>query len=394
MAISTYVTHGLLNAWQHYMKANAWHFNSIDGAGTQAPLADPGDVLYVQPERDIIAEGIVNALSMASRYLGFFHRPVYVRETIPFTSGWPGTYGAMVRARWRHIQAVGRRATQLLGDGNTAIVYSDEDGDGVDDTATITITDAAIASISDPTEIQAFFRTADSLAPVEADERWQIEPLRVEISGTTATLTGHRSLFVSPALWRLPYRSPNYNSSSKNSGTTTDAANFITNVAIYRVYPDSAGAVRFHMTSARNCATCAVDYCDGTATIQDAENGYLRVCSDCATGVCVGYTKAVEIHYLAGYPLDAITGQPDSALTIAILRLANTLMSYEPQDTKDALSRQWLHDFELMPAAELAPDVINNPFGLRRGQIAAFRTLKNYRAVRASAMVYGNVAHG
>lgn len=385
MAVSEQLTYTLLNSWQRRMKANAWHFAGISGVGVNAPLSDPGDIVYVQPEREILAEGIVNALGIAVPFLGFYHRPVYIRQEIQFTSGWPGAHGKIVRLKRRHIQAVGKRGTTLIAGGNASVVYSDRDLDGVDEWATVTVT--LPAGVTDPAEVQAFFKQSDSLNTNTADERWQIEPLQVSISGTTATLQGHKSLFVNPALWRFPYRAPNYNSSSKNTGTTTDAADFVTNVDVYRIYPDATGAVVFYSTPTEHCTDCEYSTSEGTAIVASGELGTIRLCSDCSVTPCLGYTRKVVIWTLAGYPLDPVTGLPEAALETAMIRLANSEMPYEPTDLSDVVARTWLHDWTLTPPSELPPDLVNNPFGVKRGQVAAYRTMLQYKSVTAGAQL-------
>lgn len=382
MAVSRQPVHTLLNAWQRYMHVNPWHFNQVSGKGTQAPLSRPGQLVYVAPDWDTLTTGILNALALAVPYLGTFHRPVYAFEDIRL-DGWPGSYGAQLRTKYSHVQAIGKRGTALL-EAAAAIVYSDVGGDGINNVATIT---ASVPSGTLASEIQVFFKQSDSLSTITADERWQIEPLTVSVTGTTATITGHRSLFANPALWRRPFNSPNYNRSSINHGDTTDAADFITEVDVYRIFPDETDAVTFLSTPTPNCGNCQYHETVGRAYVYNGERGLVKVCSDCTA--CTGYPRYVRLHYLAGLPLDPMTGLPNPTAETAFIQLANAEMPWQISDFSEEMLRTWLHDWEITPQGELPPELVNNPFGVRRGQVAAFRKLSTLARPVGGALVGG-----
>lgn len=387
MAVSETLTHKLLNVWPGYMQVNPWHFNQISGPGAYAPLAEPGDIVYVQPDRDNIAEGLNAAIALAVPYLKTFHRPVYVSETIPFTSGWPGHYGASVKARYRHIQAVGVRGNTVI-EAAAPVVFSDDgSGGGVDNLATVTVT--LPAGVTDPTEVRVFFKQSDSLSVIEADDRFEIEPLKVSISGTTATITGPRWLFVNPALWREPFREPNYNRSSINNGVTTNPADFVTEVDVYRIYPDATGAVTYHTTPAPNCSDCSYTDVAGTGYVKHSELGLLQLCSDCVGWPCVGYVRTVTVHYLAGIPLDPLTLRPDRNIERAFIRLGNAKLPTVPADNTIGASSRWLSDFMTYPSGELPPNLLNNPFGVKVGEVEAFRALDPYAPFGGGALMVG-----
>lgn len=382
MAVSSQRTYTLLNAWQRRMHVNIWHFNQISGMGTQAPLSAPGQLVYVAPDWDTLASGITNALALAVPFLGTFHRPVYVYEDIRL-SRWPGSWGAELKTKYRHVQAIGRRGATLL-EGAVAIVFSDVGGDGIDNTATITATVPAGTLAS---EIQVFFKQSDSLATEAADERWQIEPLTVSVSGTTATITGHRALFANPSLWRRPFNSPNYNRSSINHGNTTIPADFVTEVDVYRIYPDETDAVTFLTTPTPNCGNCAYTETPGSAFVYNSEHGLVKVCSDCTSFPCSGHPRYVRLHYLAGLPLDPVTGQTNATAETAFIQLANAEMPWQIADFTQDILRTWLEDWQITPSGELPPELLTNPFGVRKGQISAFRKLTTLARPAGGALI-------
>lgn len=374
MAVSTrQTTYGLLNAWAARTGVSIWQFNQVTGTGTDAPVSTPGNEVYIQPEREFLADAILQANAMAVKELRFNHRPVFVSETLQVSS-----FRALARQQFilshAYVDAIGTRGTSVISAG-ASVVYSDVDGDGVDDTATITVS----TSVTDATEVQVFFKAADSLAPA-ADERWQIEPLTVSISGGTATITGHRALFVKPSVWRNPTRSPNYNNASKNAASTTNAADFVTTVDVYRVYPDTTNAVTIN----------ANPYSSSPAAVQTAMTTYAgeAVISNPTLGLVILRPQTtvdienrpvnVTINYRAGYPLDTFSGLPDRALETAIIRLTNSLMpSRLPMTGVEA--RVYNDDDAKTTEVFISRQRFNNPFGTKQGAVAAWDIVSQYR---------------
>jgi hypothetical protein len=234
-------------------------------------------------------------------------------------------------------------------------------------------------TLTDVQEIQAFFRPADSLEDA-ADERWQIEPLKVVANGVTATLTGHPSLFVTPALWRTPYAAPNYNSASKIYGLTTDVTKFVTTVDVYRVYPDPANAITItcQNPSCSSCQPVTTTY-DGGGVILDSLQGALRLHpSNCCSG-CAGSwrgVRKVHIALQAGYPLNSL-GLVEAPLQLALVRLANAETPYK-LPTNDARENYWHGDIEVYPQGTLPPGLLENPLGVRVGQVEAWKIMMGY----------------
>lgn len=356
--------HRLLNAWASYNEVSIWNYNQIVGTGIDAPLSTPGQGIFVQPERDLILRGILQAYSMGTDYIGTFHRPDYTSQEFVLD---PHTWvrRQSIQTRHHHVQAIGQRATTLI-EASATVVYTDEDNDGIDETATITVP----TTVTDVTEIQTFFRVADG-AKAAADRRYEIEPLTVTLSGGNAIITGHRALFVKPSIWNVPYLAPNWNSSSKNYGSTTAPGNFVTEVDVYRVYPDATNAVAYSV--ARGCS-CGYKTEYGTANILNSRLGYLELCppSPCRCG----YFRSVTIHYQAGIPL-TVENTPDPTLELAFVRLTNAMIPRTPPNLTDNSIFVWVNDASPYPSGEALPAWENNPFGSRVGQIDAWRMMTN-----------------
>ena len=378
MAVSRVRTHGLLNKWPVYMDVNQWHFNQVSGSGDDAPVSSPGEFVYVQPERERIVQGFTKALGLAVPRIEFWPRPEYCYESIPVHYS---TFHRLhkLATKYRYVDAIGRRGLTVIQAAASVAYDNPDDPTDVDNRATITV--ALPAEVTDPHEVQVFFRAADSLGEAGA-EVWRIEPLDVTITGATATITGHRSLFVLPALWRQPYRSPNYNDASKNVGDVNDPAAFVTTVDVYRVYPDTTDAISIRCGPA-GCSPLELDTVAGEGYVYDGEAGLIGIdraeCYSCGPR----WQCIVDVWYRAGYPLDPATGQMDAQLEQAFIQLANAKMPLK-LTSGDLGTEVWFRDSRVYGQAELLDEDRKNPFGIEYGSVDAWRTLKNFR--RAASM--------
>lgn len=355
MAVSTVAnTHGLLAAWAEYMEVSPWGFNQVTGNGIDALLTNKSPKFFVQPERDNVARALASAMEQALKVTRFYPRPTFLNQKINLDPRRRFSRQDLY-TQYGYVKAIGRRATTLVAEDED-IVYSDSNGDSVDDLATITVT----TTVTDPAELHVFFRPADSLAPA-ADERWRIEPLRVSITAGTATITGHRALFVKPEVWRKPYDAPKYSDASKHTASPQVASDFVTQVDVYRVYADSTSAVMLGSTVI-------------SATIKNPTLGIIRVGTGDADplSTCEDY---VDVWYQAGYPLDAYTNDTEQSLKTAFARLANTLMPFKPT-TGDVRLGTFENDDGKRPEGYVPSAVWNNSLHeVKTGAIEAWKTL-------------------
>jgi len=300
------------------------------------------------------------------QYLNFYPRPTYQHARLYLQRGVP-IERQELRVPKGYLQAFGRRATALI-EANVNVTYSDENGDGVEETATITLT---LASDVATDEIQVFFRTADG-ALSAADDLWQIEPLRVVKSGLNVTITGQRALFVMPAIWAVDYSEPQF--INKASGDVNTPADFVTDVDVYRVYTDSTNAVIFNADPFYDCANVPLDgdvQYAGLGRIVDSAIGSFmpRSADSCA----LYYAETVDVWYLAGLPLE--NGLMARQLEKALVRLSNTLMGQTPSCFCDRVLNLWQYDTRMMKPEEGAQYWVDNPFGLAMGAIEAWKVI-------------------
>jgi hypothetical protein len=366
MAVSTYTNFKLLNAWQRIMGEEIFSFNQVTGTGVPRREGQP---VYLQPARDDIARSLYEAVEAWVGYSLYYPRPTYVTERIDLRGGDPYQMQTL-RLTWKHLVAFGSRGTTAIQAG-AAVVYSDANGDGINDTATITV---AAGSLTDTTEIQAFFTVSDG-APGAADERYEIEPLTVTLSGGNFILTGHRALFVEPnTIWDQPYDVDSGNYVAKNTADTQTAADFVTTVDVYRVSTDTTNAVQIvsddYLTNC-DCSATTSTQTAGGARIYDARQSIIQI-RPSACGCSRPY-EAVNVNYLAGLALVNNRVAPD--IEKALVRLANCFMWQEPCSLYEEVKNKWADDRLPTRQELLQPGDAANPFGIKNGQIAAWRGL-------------------
>ncbi len=235
--------------------------------------------------REAIAVAIQDAEMRITQYLGFKPLPIFEvdeRHEIPrphppelfarFARD-PSGLGSSVKLDYGHVVAGGieRRDAIAL---NQAVVYSDGDGDGYKETATLTFS----TSVVDPNEIALFF--TGQLGAAE----WEIRPITVTIAAGVATIVTRREQLVNPTLL------------VGFSGNAIDGdvdANFMPNLDVYRVWHDPSQQVQFLWEGA-------------------LFGGFLSTCGSCGDPTCATCYLSAQFGctLVRNYRLGLITSQP------------------------------------------------------------------------------------
>ena len=178
----------LLNRWPEIMHEVQWRFNQISGDGVrQVPNCQ--NHVYIQYERDYIAQALLDAAMQASNYLGYPPAPMWIEDEIVVIDRDLPWNGQTLSTHYGHVQAFGKRAASLI-EADVDVTYSKaSDASPVVDTATLATISGVEAIPAD--EIQVFFRVADGAAAAGSD-LWQIEGLTVQKSGDTGS-PAHRN---------------------------------------------------------------------------------------------------------------------------------------------------------------------------------------------------------
>lgn len=260
--------------------------------------------------REDVASAIATAEQNIASALGFPVAPFYISSD---QKPWPypkqGTqisYPPINLSNGMVIAAGHEAFTAVATD--RAVVYSDQDGDGVDDTATITILAAEMTAAAASYFELAVYPPSEYLDDTlyARDESWRIKPLTIHENPTTGvvTISGPRCMFVRPELWLT------------DDDILQDVdANFLSYVDIYRRYTDTSTQAQIvyragsgdNLVSCSSGAPCSESCQSACVQITHERTGEVRVIPATYSGGAYSlanfttYPSAVRVWYLAGY---------------------------------------------------------------------------------------------
>lgn len=416
-----------LATWIDMMGFHPFHAFGIAGTGDLA--VDTGcDTLirrYPWQNSDAasqleIAQAIETAERKLTDYLGYAPAPRYVTETlawpvradnqIPWAAAGSDGRRLTVKLREGEVRAVGVETLASISIG-AVVAYSDTDGDGIDDTFTIT----AATTITDTSQIAVYFSTADRFsgwgASDDLSSHWRVQPIQASISGGTVTVRGSKAQCVRP----IKYEGiANVGSNGLEPPT---AANFVTTLDIYRRYTGtdgntvatSQGVITWETAPAHGwwcyCGCNASDPYNGSpfdpaavaqavarVGIRDGTHGLVTPAEasyDTTSGIwsaldwsVCSQPDRVTIRYLAGYPLgsDGLMQEPFRTI---VARLAAAELARNVCGCAQANKQlyYWQHDLAQTARGDelfsISQQNLDNPFGTRRGQVYAYKAVQN-----------------
>lgn len=343
-----------------------------------------------------IADAIMSAEQKLKLVLGYSVAPDYEADELQFPEHYDPRLAHLSatdqKGRWLalqtkrgHVQALG--AVELSHIGNASVTLADADGDGVDDTFTLSIA----TTVTDATELAVYFVTADRFDGADVSERWRVQPVRASISSGTATIKGRAWTIVRPV---------------KHEGVTSAALDpavigvLASSLAVYRrrPAPDQHGALVWE-TIPDGC------YCDtsmvttdpaGNTTqtaryqVRNSERGWIAgeaasydsgAGEWSAAGWAVGYPpQKLRVNYLAGYPL--VNGEMPEWMKVMVARMAAAELGRKVCGCDDANGNvaHWQVDLSEQGGDKsyfVAQGDLNNPFGTRRGHVDAWREIRS-----------------
>lgn len=365
-----------------------------------------------------IAEALFSAERKLCDYLGYYPAPHYVEETIPYArfldsrfwrAGSADADGrwAAVRVKERFVQDVGVETITALGTVN--LTYTDEDGDGLDDTFTASLA----TTVTNEEEIAVYFAAADRYDEETVGERWRVKPVEVKISGGTVYLRGRAWMLVQPVL---------YENMTLEAIDPSVAANFVATLEVCRRYTSGNGNTEATAQGLftwetppypewANCCGASPSF-NGTETdpasiatalarvgIREARTGLLlpgAAVYDTSAGTWSAATwgtcrppDRVTLRYRAGYPTEH--GHMAKNLQVPVARLAMAELA-RPICGCDEANRElyrWQKDLAQSGANDevynVSPADLDNPFGTRRGHIEAWKQVRKLKQVRGLA---------
>lgn len=407
-----------LEEWRLELGYNPWHFWGI--AGPKVPITSSCNSVVKKHSwqsadavgREDIARGICNCENRIMPLLGYAPAPHYASAKLPFPHypdehinklGYTGGDARWIGLRLPegNVREIGVEKITSLGD--VALVYTDEDNDGIIDT----FTGSVATTETDTSKIFIYFSSTERLDDEGISDKWMIRPIKVKISGGLATFTGRSWLTT------YPYMHEGYNNDALDvdnmdiyvttvevaiketnpDGTTYDDCQGLL-VWETRPYPSWDGYLTLDPAS--------VYYAIARVGIRKAETGEVYLGEsvyNVSTSQWVGvpwFDSAyryqppdyVIIRYLAGAPLGN-----DNCMNTDMKRIDFRLSAAEIQrricacDTANRNLYHWQFDlsrtggaggetYAMMSQADLA-----NPLGTLRGQVMAWKDIKDRRVL-------------
>ncbi|KKK66431.1 hypothetical protein LCGC14_2964160, partial [marine sediment metagenome] len=243
-----------LDTWAKLMGVNPLHFNGVYTESNPPAVCEQPWLQFAwqtadRVGREELSRAILQAEADIERHLKYRLIPTWEeeewhetirplrRELFNLTNTDIRGFAQTVKANWGHFISGGMRTPAILSDGlGTAVTYTDIDGDGYKEVATVTVT---VAAGQDPCELRVYFPVSNVMVAADLQNffaAWEIRPIDVTVTGTTAVISFRREQAVKPEL-QLDVVPPADDSHLRGVDGNTDA-NFITTVDVYRVYND------------------------------------------------------------------------------------------------------------------------------------------------------------
>lgn len=373
------------------------HFNQVVVADiAPAAVCDMPVTQYSWQEadrigREEIAQAIAHAESIIIDKAHFSPAPMWViDERLRFDRPyWPELYNinalnvrgqrVSLRTQQNHLISGGIETKTLISAG-AAIVYSDGDGDGYDETATIIVA----TSVTNPEEIAIYY-------PGESGaNEWEVRPITVTISGGNATIVAQRQQLVLPDLQEALLIT---------SVDGLNNSNFLTTVDVYRHYNSPEQQVMFLWDGDPSLCGCSGDGCEACAHY--TQNGCLLI-RDYRLGIVIpspgtyadgawsrgSFSQGrmpdqARLWYYAGERIGSSLHMPkdwERIITyLALSYLDRPLCACRPLESFVA---RWKEDLSYQQSSptqsssfSLSKRWLDNPIGTTRGAIEAWRKI-------------------
>lgn len=251
-----------------------------------------------------MAQAILSAEEMIARVLGYYPAPKWFPASIEDAYDFPlpiGRYEPIpdLKLQWGYLQAIGTPVLTALD--TVAVTKRDSAEQGFNDAFVATIT---VPAGTTPDQLEVYFTEDDR--DDEPLEDWQIRPVSIKVTGTTATLRGPLYLLAKPMFMR------------KAKGECLDASSantYVTEVEVYRRTIDTCQQGSLIWADAGDCAT---EDClgDSEPACFEIVSGHKGIVIPKRLITCDGSTRLAQslhrddplpkratVYYLAGYPL-------------------------------------------------------------------------------------------
>lgn len=375
--------------------------------------------------RNEVANAIESAEERLREYLGYSIAPHYVVETLPWpkyhdVAAWRRGNAADSSGRWigvqaseGYIQAVGVESLTLLG--NTPVTLSDTNSDGVLDTFSLAFATAE----TDPTKLAIYFSAGDRLNADPVSEKYRIKPVYITIAAGIATVRGASWLIVRPTLYEgvtphafldvddLTVYATQLEAYTRKTDPDGEAVDNCQATLLWETLPChswfcccSACSGLSYSPSNSSQDPAAIGKAVARAGIRDEKSGIIAPASSVRNS-STGIWSAVDwgmfrepdrviVRYLAGWPLQG-NGEVDSKWQTIVARLAAAELGRRIAACDEANQELYHWQFDMSRAAganseqySISQADLDNPLGTRRGQVWAWKEIRNLRNTYAT----------
>ena len=410
MARARTITKLPLDRWARVLGFDPRHFNQV--TVTQLPLRTCGTVIAQwswqevdKVAREDIAQAIQQAEDALEDYLNFNLVPTWAvdrrqRVTPPgipevLNIGGRDARGfAMSQGPLSGHFISGGIEAKVLIEAGALVVYTDEDGDGYFETATI----AVATTVTDPNEIAVYY-------PGEAArDEWEVRPLDnpishrrdVTIAAGVATIVLATEQLVDPEL---------LDALAVESVDGNALGNFLATVDVYRHFNDPQQQATllwdphggFCGCDTGTCPACEHSTQTACLLTTDFENGIVRFSPavwnatteqfDSQSFAINRSPDGIRLWYYAGFqnksdrPVAPLIEMDDQfARAVAFLSIQYLSRPFCGCENVQNLTERLRQDVSLNMGSEvqntsfqLSPGILNNPFGFTQGAIEAWR---------------------
>lgn len=422
-----------LEDWRQLLGFSPFFFWGLSNSQLQNSAAQGCDPVVRQhawqgtdaASRTDILQAIADAERLLTEELDYAPAPRYTAVTVPWPRYPDGRFARVipVDATGRrlsvhlpegYVQALGVEALTLLD--TPAAAYTDEDGDGLIDTVTLA---ATVPAGTDPATLAVYVPAGERFDGSAASDRWRIRPIRASVSGTTATIIGRSWTCVRPRRYEgMPTAATPSGGGGPLALDPDTTANYCATLEVYARTTDPNGetlatcqaVLEWDTRPAYLAGWCAsptpaypgTNAADPAAVarvvarcgVRDAERGIVLPATAVRNATTGAWAETwptwwepdrVVVRGLIGRP-DGLTGE----LARAIAQLSAALLARRICACDDLNAQLYHWQFDLTLAGrqdELYstrdPD-LDNPFGPRRGAVAAWKAVKRLYQTRAT----------
>ena len=318
-------------------------------------------------------------------YLGYSPVPHFISESLPYprypqndiwSNSRQGSDGRNVSIQLKegYVNQIGSEKLTYIGDASVTI--TDTDNDGIDDFFTATI----VTTETDAAKLAIYFTDTDRFHDEPVGDDWRIQPVVISISGGTATIKGNSWLLVLPIL---------YEGMSDLGLDPNDPDNFVSSVSVYIRENDTQNQATlvWETLPCGDLSLCGEHTSVSTsAGIRNANQGivYIEDCFTTCSPLCRQPDKVI-INYSAGIPL--VNQKIKQTWCEIVSRLAMAEIPKQLCSCDEANRHLYYWQFDLARTGGANDEIyslvsredLNNPFGTRRGQIYAWKEVRNLR---------------